>query len=293
MAIEGSKREIRNFDKYVGIFEGEVVAINPTVEEFQEILGITLSEESKAAEYLGESKDGNPYVRINFWFRDVKTKEIFPSSVSFFLENKERLNKEETKKQYINTAGMTCWAEDETTLPDWFVGSEEKKIPFREYRPAMVGEEEFYEFLKHWLGKLDLRTAKLDIEWKKLIKGNVNELKEQMGGEYESTIGLLATVVTKEKDDGPVEYQNIYNKAFLPPYAIKHFRLVDYHDKNVITRIAAKKPKDQKPHEKFVLKVVGEYGCHDTYILKDLQEYDPSMSIVASDKVISEEGADY
>lgn len=286
--IEGKKREVTNFSKQVGIFEAEVVCINPTAEEFKEVLGMELKEDSKAAEYLGESNEGNTYLRINVWFKNVKTQEIFPSPVSFFLENKVRENKEGTKTQYINSVGSTSWADDPNNLPDWFVK--------RDYRKAYVGEEELYEFLRTWLGKLDYREADtvLSIDWKKLMKGNVKDLKDQINGEFCNNVGPLATIVTKEKEDGEVrEYQSIYNKAFLPAYAIKYFRLVDYSDKDVIAKIAAKKPKDQKPHEKFVLKVTSEYGCRDFYILKDLQEYDASMNIVASDTTIKEDDPSY
>lgn len=285
--IEGKKREVKDFQKMCGIFEGEVVCINPTVEEFKEILGIELKEESKAADYLGESKEGNVYLRLNFWLKNVKTQEIFQSPVSFFLENKQRENKDETKLQYINSVGSTSWADDPNNLPDWFIG--------RDHRVAYVGEEEMYDFLRTWLGKLDYRQAEtiLQIEWKKLMKGNVKDIKAQIGGEFSCNVGVLATVVTREKDEEVKEYQGIYNKAFLPPYAIKNFRLVDYTDKDVIAKISAKKPKDQKPHEKFVLKVTGEYGCKDAYVLKDLMEYNPEDFITGTDKVIDETNPSY
>jgi len=285
--IEGKKREVKDFAKQVGIFESSVICVNPTTEEFKEILDIELKEDSKAADYLGESKDGNVYLRLNFWLRNVKTNEIFQSPVSFFLEDKKRENKDGTKFQYINSIGGTSWADDENNLPEWFKA--------RDYRVAYVGEEEMYDFLRTWLGKLDYRQAEtiLQIEWKKLMKGNVKDLKDQIDGEFSCNVGVLATVVTREKDDEVKEYQGIYNKAFLPPYAIKNFRLVDYTDGDVIAKISAKKPKDQKPHEKFVVKCVGEYGCKDFFILKDLQEYDSAMNIVASDETITEGNPSY
>lgn len=287
MSIGGKQREVKDFSKQIGIFEAEVVAVNPSVEEFKEILGMELKEDSKAAEYLGESKEGNTYLRVNVWLKNVKTQEIFQSPISFFLENKERSNKEDTKLQYINTVGSTSWADDPNNLPDWFTA--------RDYRVAHVGEEELYEFLRMWLGKLDYREADtvLSLDWKKLMKGNVKDIKDQIGGEFCVNIGALALIISREKDGEIREYQGVYNKAFLPAYAIKNFRLVDYSDKDVIAKIAAKKPKDQKAHEKFVLKVTGEYGCKDFFILKDLQDYDPSMNIVASDKVITEENSSY
>lgn len=289
MSIGGKKREQKDFNnsKYVGIFEAEVVAINPNAEEFSEILGMELKEDSKAAEYLGESKDGNTYLRINFWLRNVKNKEIFASPISFFLEDKERENKDGTKKQYINNVGVCTWSDDANNFPDWFKE--------RDYRVAKVGEEELYEFLRTWLGELNYRDAEtvLQIEWKKLMKGNVSDLKDQIEGEYAVSFGALATVVMRERDGESKEYQGVYNKAFLPAYAIKNFRLVDYSDQKNISSARAKKPRDLKAHEKFVVKVTGEYGCADAFILKDLEEYDPSKFIVSSDKIIEDSDASY
>jgi hypothetical protein len=37
------------------LFEANVIAINPTAEEFKDILGMELKEDSKATEYLGET----------------------------------------------------------------------------------------------------------------------------------------------------------------------------------------------------------------------------------------------
>lgn len=285
--IGGKKREnnIEEHVKRVGLFEGKVLVINPTAEEYKDILGMELKEDSKATEYLGESKDGNTYLRLNFWLEEVKSGNKFP--VSFFLEDKERENKDLTKKQYINAVGSCSWADDVNNLPEWFVA--------REYRVAYVGEEELYEFVRTWLSELDYRSAEttLQLEWKKLMKGNVKDIKDQIDGEWCGNVVSMATVAVREKDGESKEYQNVYNKAFLPPYALKNFRLIDYANADVLAGLRAKKPRDLKVHEKFVLKVTGEYGCKDFFILKDLKEYNAEDNLVASDKVISSEGADY
>lgn len=289
--IEGKVRpQTEQFVKKVGIFEAEVICINPTTEEFKEVLNIDLKEDSKAAEYLGESKEGNTYLRLNFWLKNNKTGEIFNSPLSFFLEDKKRENKEGTKYQYINTIGLTTWADSENNLPDWFLKGD------REHRIAHPGEEELYEFLRTWLSKLDYRQddTVLSLDWKKLMKGNVKDIREQIGGEYCGNVGVLATVVSRENTEGEMkQYQGIYNKAFLPAYAIKYFRLNNYSDPDTIAKIGAKKAKDQKPHEKFAIKVMGQYGCNDAFVLKDLQEYNPDDFITASDKVIDSASPEY
>jgi hypothetical protein len=285
-AIGGTRREgnLGEFSKRVGIMEGKVIAINPTPLEFKEILGMELKEDSKAAEYLGESRVGNTNLRVDIWLQDVKdeTKKI---KVSFFLEDVERVNKDATKKQYINSVGNCSWAEDKNMLPDWFAS--------RENRVAYLGEEELYEFLRVWLGNLDYRSAEttLQIEWKKLMKGNVKDLKDQINGEWCTNVGILATVVVKSKEleDSTTEtkeFQSVYNRAFLPAYAIKNFSTNDYSNQNVRAMIASKAVKDQKVHEKFIMKVTGEYGCKDFYSLKPIKDYDSSENVVATDETL-------
>lgn len=287
--IGGKKREQqfdnKEFAKKVGLFEAEVVTINPTTEEYKDILGMDLKEDSKATEYLSKNVDGNSVLRVDVWLEEIKNKDKF--KVTFFLENKQKENKDATKKQYINAVGMCTWADDENNLPSWFSG--------REYRVAYVGEEDLYNFLRTWLGNLDLRDAEstLQIEWSKLMKGNVRDLKDQVGGEYATNVVALAAIKTVEKEDGPKEYQTIYNKAFLPAYALKNFRLLDYGSEETLRTLRAKKSKDLKPHERFVINVTGEYGCRDFYTLKDLKDYNADDNLVASDKVIAEDDSDY
>jgi hypothetical protein len=288
--IGGKKRESnfdnsKDFAKKVGLFEANVIAVNPTPEEYKDILGIELKEDSKAVEYLGTSNDGNTTLRVDFWLQEVKSKDKL--KVTFFLENKEKVNKDGTKKQYINNIGTCSWSTDPNDLPGWFAS--------REYRVAFVGEEELYNFLKTWLGNLDYREAEttLQLDWKKLMKGNVKDIKDQIGGEWCASVVSLATVKTVIKEEETKEYQGVYNKAFLPAYSIKQFRLIDYNKADVISGLRQKKSKDLKPHERFVLNVTGEYGCKDFFILKDIKDYNSEDNFASTDAVIADDDATY
>jgi len=298
--IGGTRREHTNlpdFVKKIGLFEAKVIAINPAADEYKAVVGYDLKEDSKECEYLSVNDAGNTVLRINVWLEDVKTSNNDQPSrykVTFFLENKERENKDMTKKQYINSVGSCTWADDANNLQEWFTA--------HEYRVAYNGEEDLYNFKRTWLSELDYKKNIEGFlsEWKKLMKGNVKDLKDEIDGEFCTDtdgniipFGALATINTKEKDGEIKEYQSIYNKAFLPKYALKNFRLIDYANPKTIEGIKAKKPKDLKAHEKFVLNVIGEYGCKDFYILKDIKDYNPDDNLVASDKVISDDGADY
>ena len=288
--IGGDKRqspvfEDKEFAKKIGLFEARVIAVNPTTEEYADVLGRQLKEDSKSTEYLGTSKDGNSRLRIDFWLEEVKTREKF--KLTFFIENKEKENKDLTKKQYINNIGRCTWADSPNNLPTWFKE--------RENRVAFVGEEDLYNFLRSWLSNIDFSSKKstLQLEFNKLIKGNVKELKDEINGEWATNIVALATVTSKETPDGTKEYQAIYSKAFLPPYSIKAFRLIDYNKADAISALRQKSQKELKPHERFVLNVVGEYGCKDFFTFKELKDYNSEDNLVASDKVIAEDDSDF
>ena len=288
--IGGEKRqsvqfEEKEFAKKIGLFEARVIAVNPTTEEYADVLGRQLKEDSKATEYLGTSKDGNARLRIDFWLEEVKTREKF--KLTFFIENKEKENKDLTKKQYINNIGRCTWADSPNNLPPWFKE--------RENRVSFVGEEDLYNFLRSWLSNIDFSSKKstLQLEFNKLIKGNVKELKDEINGEWATNIVALATVTSKETPDGTKEYQAIYSKAFLPPYSIKAFRLIDYNKADAISALRQKSQKELKPHERFVLNVVGEYGCKDFFTFKELKDYNSEDNLVSSDKVIAEDDSDF
>lgn len=288
--IGGDKRqnpvfEEKEFAKKIGLFEARVIAVNPTSEEYADVLGRQLKEDSKATEYLGTSKDGNARLRIDFWLEEVKTREKF--KLTFFIENKEKENKDLTKKQYINNIGRCTYADSPNNLPPWFKE--------RENRVSFVGEEDLYNFLRSWLSNIDFSSKKstLQLEFNKLIKGNVKELKDEINGEWATNIVALATVTSKETPDGTKEYQAIYSKAFLPPYSIKAFRLIDYNKAEAISALRQKSQKELKPHERFVLNVVGEYGCKDFFTFKELKDYNSEDNLVSSDKVIAEDDSDF
>jgi hypothetical protein len=287
--IGGEKREQvvfeNSFTKKVGLFEGRVVSVNPSIEEYKDVLNMDLKEDSKATEYLGKSKDGNNILRLDFWLEEAKTKEKF--RVTFFLEDKEKENKDQTKKQYINNVGTCSWSDSPNNLPEWFSK--------RDYRVAKIGEEELYNFLRTWLGELDYRkdATTLELEWSKLMKGNVKDLKSLIGGEYTTPVVALATVKIVEKEEGTKEYQGVYNKGFLAAYNLKQFRLLDFSNDATLAVIRTKASKDLKPYERFVKDVTGEYGCKDFFILKDLKDYNPNDNLVASDAVIDEDDSSY
>lgn len=282
-SIKGEVREdFSEFSKKIGIMTVEVITINPTRKEYKDILGMELKEDSKADTYTGESNDGNPYVRVDFWLQAKDFNQRF--KVSYFIENKDRLNKAGDKTQFINNIGVCSWGATEDDLPAWFLK--------REFRVAKNGEEDLYSFLRAWLGKLAYENpdTELEIDFKKLIKGNVEDLKEQIGSKWSTPFLAMGTVVVKENSAGEVsEYQGIYAKAFMPIHSLKHFQENDFTDKNVIKKINAK-TKDVLVHERFIKNVLGEYGCKDIFHLGEAIDYVSEDHLASSESTVGGEG---
>ena len=71
--IKGKVREqLEERVKQVGLVEVNVVSINPTMKEWEEDLGFNLKDDQEEFDYTGESKDGNPYVRVDIWLKEDK-----------------------------------------------------------------------------------------------------------------------------------------------------------------------------------------------------------------------------
>jgi len=289
-----TKREkvtLPEFTKKVGLFEAKVIAINPTAEEYNDILDIKLKEGSEATNYLGKNEDGDTKLTVDIWLEEIKTKDKFKARL--YLENVEKVKTDGSKKQYINNIGTCTWASDPNDIADWISKD-------RDCRVAYKGEEEFYSFLRTWLSEVDYKDFNnvLRMEWKeKLMKGNLKDVKSQIDGAYCSNIVGLASVGSKINKEGETkQYQGVFSKLFMYAGSIKYFNAVDYTSKDVLKSLKEReerKDKTLKPHEKFVLKVIGQYGCKDSYILKPLREYDPNDDLVASDNVISEDDSSY
>jgi hypothetical protein len=283
-AVQGSIRESGEFIKETGFFEAQVVCINPDRERLEKLLGTQLERDP---EYLGEDDKGKTKLNIVVWLKDVKTGKF--KNVRFFLKDVFRENtiKEgETKpkkKQYINTIGATQWAEKEADLLDWFKE--------REYRQAHEGEEELYNFVVNWLSKLNFKDARavLSFDWNKLMRGNVKEIAEQIGSQYEDdennrAVVCLSTVRSVTKDGETKEYEQVYNKAFLPAYMMKQIRLKKI-DQAFIDVAKATERKKRTKLQKFVLDVTDrQYGVKDYYTLGELEKYDPAKNPVSGDK---------
>lgn len=257
MALKGKEKETTGkvFNKYVGLFNANVVAVNPSKEELGKLLGTTVE---KDLDYTSvNDQNGAKRLTLSFWLKEEATGNMF--NVRFNLEDTV-VESKTGKKQFINTIGTTSYAEDESHIPEFLTNNG------REIRLAKRGEELLYKFLRNWLSNLNYEdpSTELYVDWKKLINGKVSELRDAIDNFETQTICCLATIRTA--DDGK-EYQSVYSYEFLPNYALDCF--------------TGKKTKNYKAVDKFIEKVNDkEYGCKDFYELKPMKEYDPTQNVV-------------
>lgn len=253
MALKGKEKEQKNYSKFTGMFTAFVVAVNPTKDELGKLLNTTVEKEIEYTD--SNSENGAKKLTLSFWLKEEQNGNLF--NVRFGLEDTV-VESKTGKKQFINSIGSTSYAEDESKVPDFIKGNG------RDIRPAKKGEELLYKFLRNWLSNLNYEdeSTELSLNWKNLISGKTNELRDAIANFSTQTICALATIRTA--DDGK-EYQAVYSYEFLPNYAIDCFN----------------GKKNYKSVDKFIEKVTDpEYGCKDFYELKPIAEYDPAKNVV-------------
>lgn len=312
MAIGGKQKEYRSFDNTleVGFFEAEVVAINPDKEELVKLLNV--GEEKidnfKDPEYLDESKEGFPRLRISVWMKSMKGKLY---NKAFFLEKKQRVYKEsedsEERFQFINEVGRTQWALTEEELSDAFRS--------KKYRVAFSGEDKLYDFLRAWLRGLDFKhdpDATLSLDTKKLFNGNVKDLRDQVGGifSYEVnpqtkkqtpfTVIGMAEVKTRDVNGETKSIQHVYDK-FMPGYLMKHIRNTRFTEENIEVWRERKGQKDPsgkviylKDWENLAVYITdSKNGSKNFFFLGEIKEYNPGENPVAPKEKIDSEDDSY
>lgn len=267
------KQELVN-TKHVGFTSVEVRAINPTRKQVNKLLGKEDAEDDKDLTYLSDDKEGNPRIRLSFWLYDKNLDKYFIHS--FNITKKERVSNAGDKTQYINSVGMTAWSDDESNLPNWFthfLNKEKEEVGKKEYRKALMGEEELGNLLRSWLGRMSWNDPETNalIDVNKLFKEDYSELIEQINGDYDTPFVVLLGVRTDESDPQKT-YQQVYGKSFLPN------GFLGYITKN-------KFPTDytKKVWQRFTDEVNGEYGFNDCYFeLVPVTEYDPSKDVASA-----------
>jgi hypothetical protein len=207
------------FKRYLGLASCYVLAVNPTKEEAEKLLGYELKEEPQ---YVGEDEQGK-FVDITFIVRtDPKANggiEI-TNRASIRMRPIAAANKDNTKLQVIDEYGNSSWGDKELVDAG---GKIEPAQKLSKYSKACVGQCALVDFLKnllnvpdayyfkndHWVLKSADKAAEgvFNLEHiKDYFKGDVTEIREALALQPHNKIKLLYGI--KTKDDGS-QYQTI------------------------------------------------------------------------------------
>lgn len=288
MSVKGEKKqESLEFSKSVGLAAFKVVAINPTRQQLNKLLNKEAKEDEEELEYLGQDNEGIKKVKLTIWLEEERTGKYFSHTLSLI---DKIMTSKKGKIQYINSVLDTAYVDDTDNLQSFFthfLNKEKKPIGEKEYRKALIGEESLGLFMKAWLGKLNFNhtTTAVDIDPKKLIKGNFKEMQSLIEDEDFTTkfVGLLG-VKTDDNDDTK-QYQVIYKGAYLPYQMMKHIN----------NGIVFPNEYTKNSWKRFVEKVSGEYGFKAFYKLEPMSNYDKSEDLAFGGQVKepSATGSDY
>ena len=235
-----------DFKRYVGLAQSEVVALNPTKKQLEEIYGREIQNEP---EYFGtDDETGTKWARLDFV---VKTDPELNNGIElishavFTLRNEMYANKDSSKVRIIDSYGNSVWMDTDAakakTVPTSNSGG---SIKMSDYRIALRGEPELIDFLRNYFSlpdafeyangtwslkklkhqneltkeeaeKEDLLTFEscmmaLDkSDFEKFFKGDVSELRDAIEGR-KATEKLAATLLygVRTTEDGK-QYQTV------------------------------------------------------------------------------------
>lgn len=277
--VKGNQRQEQTTNtintKYVGFTSVTLKAVNPSRAELNKLLGKEDSDDDRELSYLTQDTEGNDRIRLTFWLHSADLDKYFVHS--FNLTNKVRLSKDGVKTQYINSSCMTSWSDDDgQNLADWFthfLDKDKNKVEPKEFREALVGEEELASLLRVWLGKLSWGQpgSSVVIDPKNLINEDYTELRELIDSKFVTPFVILVGVRTDE-NDSEKQYQQVYGKSFLQD------GFMDY-----ITQ-GFKFPNDyaRKTWERFQTEVEGPYGATFHVELEPIKVYDRDNDVAAA-----------
>ena len=294
----------------------KVLAFSPNKEQLAKIYGTEVKEDAKDREYVKpmDIKVGDEVVTVdsvNIWVyvEEQRTKTIHPI---FFTIKKHREVSSKGAICFVNQFGATSYADDFENLRDSMVAMKmkDKNGNFGEIRmkcrEALMGEKEFYNFLKSWLpinrfqaGDDGYAASSLFINNDKLFAGDFSELNNLLKEEVIANLTVIGTFGVKQKikEDGSTEdVQTISNRYFLKGGEFP--RLTNFTSKpdavTVISQLSGKGDYDIKQFSKDVNDP--QYGLASKihYFFEPIAEYNPSRNPVAGNAaVIDSTDAEY
>lgn len=229
MAVKIGKESVEGvFKLYKGVGAFNIIAVNPTKKELEELQGREIENDP---EYKGKTDEGLDTVRITFYAKtnvDAKINNGISLMVpmSFMLTKAKRVGQSSGKIQIIDKYGRTAWATqeelDSKAIPQYASGPANIS---KDYRPAYQGEEALVDFLIQWLNipgpanykdgkwvmKADPSDSEVSLNMDALFKGDVSELKDLVN--LAKPYMVKAVIGIRTTDEGK-QYQAVFTRKF-------------------------------------------------------------------------------
>lgn len=237
-------KEAGVISRYIGVGSVNVVAINPTKAQLEEIFGNEVESEPV---YTGvQEQDGK---QIRFARLDIVLKTVpennngieNTSRMALFIREQYRYNRDQTKVQVIDKYGRTAWVTKEELaakeVPTYSNGKKANLDP--DYRPCYQGEEDVTNFFKAFLNipnpmvyknkewvpaeNLDDCLARFD-SIAKAFSGDFKEFTDAWKLQQANKVKVLFGIRTTNEGK---QYQTFYTKMFLRNGQSNYDRLED------------------------------------------------------------------
>jgi hypothetical protein len=190
---------------YTGMAALKIVLVNPSREQIAALYEVDV-EKVKEPNYF---TDGS--TRIDFYYKNhdsVNTPIL--GKFALFLSNEVRKS-QAGKTQYIDNYSKVCWADSLGDLSERNMKlADYSKLKLDTAREALRGEEDLYNLMRAY-GNVDTTSSPFVLDSiEKIIKGNVNELREFFAWADSKNGGIKVLLGVKEG-----QYQDVWTNMFL------------------------------------------------------------------------------
>jgi len=269
-----------SFKHYVGVGAVKILAVNPTKDEWNNIMGSNMEKE---IEYTGVTEDGVKTARVTLLVQPDASRTvgnidaIIP--ITFWFRLAPIKGQTSGKYRVIDKYARTAWVTEEElkthAIPQYSNGPADID---KDYRPLVRGEEEFTNFMRAHLmissprifndttkawetnPHMDECEGRLD-DIKKIFNGDFSEIKKILGYQKDNYSKVLFGVRTV---DGK-ERQVFYPGLFLTNKNRKHVNF-------------AKRLKEDTDRGQYADTYFGELNPNGELIVADLHEYEVKPS---------------
>ena len=220
------------FNKYVGVANMKIIAINPSGKQLSELFGgKQMQDQVYTKSSISPEGKKITTTTVSIWLRNDELN--ITTNVRFLISDTGSWNKDKTKFQVIDDYGRTAWVTaEEFSLKKKPISSNGKEIKISTpYRVCYKGEENLQKFIRAFLGIKDVMQYKnggmkeilddttkgiLDTVKEKIALGDIDEIKKSIALQpQESEIKVMLGVkITEEGKEYQVVSPDVFDFAY-------------------------------------------------------------------------------